>query len=115
MAKDLNIAEQFLEKLGLKYEDLDKPGYMGEKEAYFDLLKQTQLAPLSVDEVRNFILRCRYSVEMELTDPKHNTIHDEQLKARLRNYILLEAFLYAPANAVEVHKEDIKALVSNKK
>lgn len=110
----MNPAEEFLKKLGLTFEELDSPGHSGEKDAYYQLLKDSQQRAFTVDDVRIFIIQCRHAVEMELTDPKHDKSTDDQLKARLRCYIILEAFLYSPAQAVENHKKDIEKMVAKK-
>lgn len=109
-----NPADQLLKKLGISFEDLDKPGHMGEKEAYFELLRQTEQAPLSVDSIRLNVMRAKYAVEMELTDPKRNKSNDEFLLARLRNYLLLEGVLFSPQNAVEVYRKDLQDLLGKK-
>ena len=104
----------FLKKLGIKFEDLDKPGHMGERDAYFAMLKGAQKEPVTVDAFRKAILRMRYAVEMELTDPNHVIGDDKDIfmRARLRNYLLLEAILYDPATAETQYKEDIKRLTT---
>lgn len=43
----------------------------------------------------------KYSVEDKLTKTTHNSKQDIFLKARLRNYILIEAFLTGPDKARE--------------
>lgn len=114
----MSVADDFLEKLGLKIEDLDSPGHMGEKEAYFALLREGQGKKLTVEDIRANVIRMRYSVEMELTDIIKKSPKSQEviyLSARLRNYVLLEAALYSPQTAGDDHRKDIEDLVSNKK
>ena len=81
-----------LEKLGVKYEDLNPV----ERETYNSKLSEIQKSGLSVDKIRDYVHRMKESVELELTKVGHESKQDIFLKARLRNYMLLEAFLDTP-------------------
>ena len=55
------------------------------------------------------------SVSLELSNSKLGKNEDMYLKARLRNYILLEAFLETPEKAQEALDRAIAGIVSSKK
>ena len=97
--------DNLLEKLGLKYEDLNSV----EKEtlnSWMDALSKSQI---TLETVRTYISSMKDSVEQELTQIGHEKKQDIFLKARLRNYILLEAFLSTPERA----KKAIEAQLQN--
>lgn len=133
----MNAADDLLKRIGLSLEDLDKPGHMGEKEAYFTLLQQSQTTPLTIEDFRKYFIRMRMSVEQELASRKaapqsfvsllsylipviglirkwYQDQEEIELKARLRNYLLLETFLYSPGIANQKHQGDINDMVSGK-
>lgn len=81
-----------LEKFNLKYEDLNEL----ERDTYSSRLSNLQKSEISIDKLKDYIRSMRDSVEQELTKVSHNSKQDIFLKARLRNYMLLEAFLDTP-------------------
>lgn len=89
------MVDDILERLNLKYEDL-KPA---ERETLQTWLVSLDNAQLSIDKIKDHIISMRVSVEQELTKVGHESKQDIYLKARLRNYILLEAFLTSPEKA----------------
>jgi len=89
------MIDDLLAKLNLKYEDLNS----AEKETLNNWLDLLSSKKLSLDEVKVYIRQMIYNVEQELTKVDHNSKQDLFLKARLRNYILLEAFLESPDKA----------------
>lgn len=101
----MNAVDTILEKLNLKYEQLTKE----ERATYERMLADVRQNQLSIDKLRGYIRDMRSSVEMKLTEEamKHpsfwtflfNFRNDLSLKARLRNYLLLEAFLDSPKKA----------------
>lgn len=91
----MNIVDAWLEKKGLKYEEL-KPA---EREVYNSMLETLAKSELTPAKLRDHITAMREAVELELTKTDHNSTQDLFLKARLRNYILLEAFLSGPERA----------------
>ena len=104
------MLDEFLQKYGLKYEDLDKKGFSGERETlnkWLDTLSKNQI---TVEGIKIYIQNMRYSVEMELTKTGLNKQEDTFLKARLRNYMLLEAFLVGPEKAKEQLVKNLKEL-----
>lgn len=95
--------DSLLDKFNLKYEDL-KPA---EQETLHLMLSDLKKNELTVMSIREYITKMKMGVEEELTKVGHETRQDIYLKARLRNYILLEAFLVSPEQA---QKEIEKAL-----
>ena len=69
---------------------------------------------ISVQKVKDHISTMKYSVSMELADTKHNSKRDLYLKARLKNYILLEAMLSTPEKAQKALDRAIAGIVSRK-
>lgn len=106
--------ESLLEKYGLKFEELNS----AERETYMQWLQSLQNKTLTVGSVRDYVQQMKDSVEAELvgfSEPK--TLWDflfrkrrhVYLTARLRNYMLLIAFLTGPEKA----KAAIERSVSN--
>ena len=56
----------------------------------------------------------RDSVEQELTKTGHDSKQDLFLKARLRNYMLLDAFMTTPEKAKEQIENAISGMVGRK-
>ena len=100
--------DQLLEKLGLKYEDLNS----AEKEtlnSWYDALSKSQL---TLESIKTYIATMRDSVEQELTKTDHNSKQDIFLKARLRNYMLLEAYLSTPERAKQAIEQQLSGIRS---
>ncbi len=103
----MSIIDEILAKRGLKFEDLT----LVEKETlntWLDILKKSDV---TIDKIRTYILSMRDAVEEELTKVDHKPDQDIFLKARLRNYMLLQAFLTSPEKArqaIERSLGDIK-------
>ena len=89
------MINQLLEKAGLKYEDLNR----AERETLHSWIGQLSENKLTVTSIKTYIASMRDSVEQEITTTKNNSKQDLLLKARLRNYMLLEAFLASPEKA----------------
>lgn len=98
---------KLLERAGLKYEDLTS----AEKETYNNWMDALQQRKVTVQTVQEHITKMKHSVEEELTTASHNSKHDLFLKARLRNYLLLEAFLTSPEKAQKALERAIAGLV----
>jgi len=67
---------------------------------------------LSVDDIREQIKQMMFAVQRELTSVKHRRKKDILLKARLKNYMLLDAFLNSPEKTkkrLEAHLLTLKA------
>lgn len=110
----MNVTQEIEEKLGLKIENLNTQ----EKQTYFTMLETVQKAQMTPDKLRDYIISMRDAIARELVDePEFNYIfifkvpNRKQilLKARLKNYLLLEAFLTSPEKA----KEALESMISN--
>jgi hypothetical protein len=99
-----------LERVGLKYEDLN----FDEKETLNGWMKQLQGNKLTLEDVRKNIVSMKESVEREITVVGLNTKQDTLLKARLRNYMLLEAFMTSPEKAEQALERQMAGLISKK-
>lgn len=89
------MIDELLQKIGLKYEDLNS----AERETLNTWLEALNKSQLSLEGIKTYISSMREAVEQELTKTDHNSKQDLFLKARLRNYMLLEAFLSTPEKA----------------
>ena len=98
------MAKDILERTGLKFEDLQP----NEKETYFQMMESLKEASITPSRLLDYIQGMKYEVEEALIkEPEYKRIfifkflNREQvyLKARLRNYMLLEAFLLSPEKA----------------
>lgn len=87
--------DKILERLGLNYSDLSS----AERETLHSWVQSLETNELTVDKIREYVGAMRDSVEQELTKTDHNSKQDIFLKARLRNYMLLEGFLSTPERA----------------
>jgi hypothetical protein len=104
------MIDEILERLGLKYEDLNS----AEKETLHNWLEQLSSKKLTIDNVKLNIRQMIFGVEQELTKTDHNTKQDLFLKARLRNYIILEAFLESSEKAKKALEMQLERLGKNK-
>lgn len=102
------MIDEILEKLGLKYDDLTAQ----ERDTLDSWMQNLQKGSLQLADVKNYIQKMRDSVETELTKIGHNSKQDLFLKARLRNYMMLEAYLTSPEKAKQALERSITSLVS---
>ena len=105
------IIDDILKKYGLKYEDLNSL----ERETLNSWLEIVNKGQINVGKIKSYIIAMRDSVEQELTKTGHNSKQDMFLKARLRNYMLLEAFLSTPEKARQALERTIAGVVGGKK
>jgi hypothetical protein len=89
------MLDKLFERYGVKYEDLKRE----ERETYLSWLEALEKNQLSIDKIRGYIQAMRSTVEQELATAKLGTKDDMFLKARLRNYLLLEAMMSTPEKA----------------
>ena len=91
-----------------------------EKETYFKMLETVQKSQLTPQKLRDYVIYMREAVERELVkEPEFNFIfifkvpnrNQIMLKARLFNYLLLEALLVSPEKAKAQLDEMIDNLV----
>lgn len=99
------MIDKLLEKFNLKYDDLNP----FEKETLNTMLQAVQKGQISIPKLRDYISQMKYAVENELTKVDFGSKQDTFLKARLRNYMLLEAFLISPEKA----QEQLEAALAN--
>jgi len=104
------MIEEILKKYNLKYEDL-KPVEKETLNTWLDALKQGQL---TIEKVRDYIRTMRDSVEHELTKSSVGNKDDLFLKARLRNLMLIEAFLSTPEKAKQAINRALAGIANNK-
>lgn len=114
------MIDQLLSKVGLKFEDL-KPV---EQETLNTWLKALQNSTVTTEKIRMYIEAMRNSVEEELSkEPEYiqtlffRTRNDKNilLKARLRNYMLLDAFLMSPEHAKRQLEQAVAGMVNSVK
>ena len=98
--------DEILKKYGLKYEDLNAT----EKETLNTWLNALKQGQLTLDKIKDYISTMRDSVEAELTKIGHENKQDIYLKARLRNYMLLEGFLSTPERAEKMMEKSLGGL-----
>lgn len=99
-------SDAILKQFGLTFEELTTV----ERETFNSMLQSVQKNELTVDRLRDHITLMRDSVEQELSNPniKLASNQDIFLKARLRNYMLLESFLISPQRAAEALKRQLQ-------
>ena len=105
------MIDQILEKFNLKYDDLNP----GERETLKEWTKALSKNKLNIQSVKKYIPAMRDSVERDLTEAELGSKQDLFLKARLRNYMLLEAFLPTPEKAREALERAIAGIAGRKK
>lgn len=105
------MMDEILQKYGLKFEDLSS----AERDTLNQWMQSLSKNTLSVELIRGYVANMRASVEDELTKTDLNTKQDIFLKARLRNYMLFEAFLSTPAKAKQALEQALSGIVGNVK
>lgn len=104
------MLDKILERLGLKYEDLNQQ----EKETLQTWIESLQKNRITVESIRKYIISMRESVENELTKSDIGSKQDLFLKARLRNYMLLDAFLTSPERAQQQLENALSTLTTKR-
>ena len=102
--------DEILRKHGLKYEDLNAV----EKETLNTWVAALQEGQLTTEKIKDYLHAMRDSVEQELTKIGHETKQDIFLKARLRNYMLLEALLSSPERAKAQMEKSLSGIANRK-
>jgi hypothetical protein len=105
------MMDEILQKLGLKFEDLSS----AERDTLNQWMQALNKNSLSIELIRGYVTNMRASVEDELTKTDLNTKQDIFLKARLRNYMLFDAFLSTPAKAKQALEQALSGMVGNVK
>lgn len=123
MAK--SVYEQILDKYGLTEADLDAPGHQGERETLIAWANQLQKSDITTSQIRENVESMRYQVQIELVnEPEYERVffglikvpnrRHIFLKARMQNYLVLEAFLAKPGKTKKAIQRAIDSLSSNK-
>lgn len=109
--------DDLLSKSNLRYEDLTQE----ERKTYEKWLKALESKPISVDDIKANIRFMRESVELALVDEEEfrhvlwfkvaNRKH-VGLKARLKNYILLESFMESKDKAKKTLEARIEGMLT---
>lgn len=104
--------DELLEALGLDYDQLNPE----EKRVYSEWLDQySSIGTVTTEDIKRYISALKSSVEQELANVDNGRNKDTFLKARLRNYLLLESFLESPEKARQAFKNQVKGLVNKQK
>jgi|WetSurSiteA1Bulk_404760.scaffolds.fasta_scaffold03796_4 hypothetical protein len=117
------MIDELLEKFGLKWEDLDSKGHSGEKEYLLSMLSAVENNQVTLQTFRDHVASMKSYVEQQLVnEPEFNYIFifkvpnrkQIYLKARLQNYLLMEAYLSTPDQAKKALEAQIKGLAKRK-
>lgn len=98
--------ESILRRRNLTYEELNPV----EKQTYHQMVESMKQGQLTIEKIRDHITVMKQSVEQELTKHDLGSKQDLFLKARLRNYILLEGFLLSP----EAARKRLESMLNNR-
>lgn len=107
----MSVTDKILQRVGLEYSDLNT----SERETLEVMADSLSKNKLTIDAVREYVASMLYSVQLELSETEHNTKQDILLKARMRNYMLLGAFLNKPLKAKEALDRALSGIVNKKK
>lgn len=99
--------DDFLEKFGIPFEQLT----IAERDTLTEMYSSVQESQLTPEKLKFHISMMKVSVENELANPNVDKNQEIFLKARLRNYLLFEAFFMSPDRA----KAALEAALSNYK
>jgi len=105
----MRIIDQILDKVGYKYEDLNSD----ERDVLNGWIQALGKNEVTVERIREYIVSMKSSIENELTKTDFDSKKDILLKARLRNYMLLEAFLVSPKKARKALESAVAGMASN--
>jgi len=113
----MSLIDDLLEKRKLKYEDLNPE----EKETMMSWIDAIQKTAVSVESLRDYILNLKRAVERQISkESSFNRIFIFKvenpklirLQARLRNYLLLEAFLSTSGEAQKELEQMLDGMTS---
>lgn len=91
----MGVMDDILQRYNLKYEDLNS----AERDQLHQWMEDLSKNELTIAKVRTYIQNMRDTVEIELSKVDNGSKQDTLLKARLRNYLLLDSFLTSPEKA----------------
>jgi len=72
-----------------------------EKETYEEQLKVIEAEPVTIESTRKFVRNMITMLEKMLVDTTENSNESRNLKARLKNFLVLEQYLYSYEKAKE--------------
>ena len=104
------MIDELLERVGLKYEDLSSV----EKETLNTWMEALEKGQLNLEKIKEYVVSMKEAVEQELTKADLGSKQDLFLKARIRNYMLLDAFLSTPERAKQQIENSISGMVGRK-
>lgn len=100
-----NILEEVVDKLG-GYDKLNA----AEAETYRSHLKIMEGRVLAVTDIKTFVRNMITSIERDLVEAKEGSDKSKNLKARLKNFLFLEQFIFSPEKAREALEKYYKSL-----
>lgn len=106
----MGVMDDILQRYNLKYEDLNS----AERDQLHQWMEDLQKNELTIAKVRTYIENMRDTVEIELSKVDNGSKQDTLLKARLRNYLLLDAFLTSPEKAKVALDRALKGIKGGK-
>lgn len=101
---------KLLEKHNLKFEELTP----AERETFYSWQEAQEKAVITVDKIVTYIRNMRDGVDSELAKSDLNQNQDIFLKARLRNYMLMEAMLTSAEKAEMLMEQAIMNIARKK-
>lgn len=103
-----NYLEEAIEKItkGRGINELSKD----EKEVYFKHLKLMEQKPVEIEDWKNFISSLKGVLSAQVADATEGSDESRNLKARLKNVIVFENFLYGPERAKAALQKHYKAV-----
>lgn len=113
------MIEEILGRFDLNYEELN----VAERETFNSMVQAIEKNQMTPDRIREFIQNLKAGVETELAnEPEFVRVgifrfrNDKNilLKARLRNYMLIESFLETPEKAKQALDRALAGMVQNK-
>jgi len=90
----LNPLDEIVNSIG-GYDKLNA----AERETYKEHLKIIEGKPVTIESTRLFVRKMITLIEQSLVDTKENSHYSRNLKARLKNFLVIEAFLCSSERA----------------
>lgn len=81
-----------------------------EKDVYFRHLKLMETKTIDIDDWKKFMSSLKNILSSQVADAKEGTDESRNLKARLKNVIVFENFLYGPERAKAALQKHYKAV-----
>lgn len=89
-----NPLDKYIDTLG-GYDKLSEE----EKRIYRSQLEVIQGKSLTIEDLKTFIRNMISAIELSLSDTKEGSHNSRHLKARLKNALVIEAYLFSPERA----------------